>query len=896
MKVVFGVSKKHNIALLLKSSLVSNDNKAELSANYLIPMSKVSNIPMGNDMCVLPAYHPQKGNLKKADLVTSCNEILEYCDVQGIETLVVGDSKYFEYLTGVKGLERQIGQVFDCVHDYDIKVLPVLNYKALEMSPDKKPLQDRAFEVVAATIKGEEVKDKASFKFKDYRVLTHPSQLDELLQHDILAIDIETTGLRFESNELVSIAFAWSDTEAVTIPIHRQLQESNNEVREQKWKDALKEFFIKYAGQKVFHNYLFDAKFLVRHLFMDGPTDYIGRSNGARIMDSDDSMVIAYLCLNSTSRISLSLKELSYPYVGEYAVGVKDVLALEPSVLYEYNAMDVVATFWVYEKYYKMMIEEDQLETYNTIMQPSLNYLLNMMLSGLPLSKGNIDDAYVAINEVYENALNTLQANDYTQLAVRNLRFQAMEKYNGSHIKQKTMDDFDIEFNPNSPNQLRELLFEVMEYEAIEFTPTNQKKTDRASVMEFLSEEHLEERKEVLNSLIAVSQTGIILTTFLATFKDLWFDIGDEDLGRLYGNQRLGGTLSGRLSSNSPNFANMPSGSTYGKAIKGCFTAPEGFLFAGSDYAALEDRVGAQKTGDSNKRKEFLEGFDGHSLRAYAFFKEEIDEALGEELDVTDPASINRIKDELPKIRAKSKAPSFAMAYGSGASKIQALLKCSKAQAETVFQAYHELYSGTAKFAESAIRQASHDKFTIGAYGLKLRTPRINSKDKRIASSEGRTLNNMKIQSYGLLTNKAGIDFQARIERDGMVEDVILINQIHDALYMLIRNDAEVIKWANDNLIECMVADYIDDQVVKNEACLDIGHSWDVQHELPNNATVTWINSTINIADTRVPNTIVMDENKYQSTYKAGKGTKHVSPILNSLSEIMQWRHEISTT
>ena len=47
-----------------------------------------------------------------------------------------------------------------------------------------------------------------------------------------------------------------------------------------------------------------------------------------------------------------------------------------------------------------------------------------------------------------------------------------------------------------------------------------------------------------------------------------------------------------------------------------------------------------------------------HSLRAYAFFKDEIDEMLGEELDVTDPKSINRIKEECPDIRAKSKSPS----------------------------------------------------------------------------------------------------------------------------------------------------------------------------------------------------------------------------------------------
>ena len=57
--------------------------------------------------------------------------------------------------------------------------------------------------------------------------------------------------------------------------------------------------------------------------------------------------------------------------------------------------------------------------------------------------------------------------------------------------------------------------------------------------------------------------------------------------------------------------------------------------------------------------KEHLDGYDGHSLRAHAFFPEELDELGLFDLDPADPASINRIKDEAPDIRQNAKPVSF---------------------------------------------------------------------------------------------------------------------------------------------------------------------------------------------------------------------------------------------
>lgn len=71
---------------------------------------------------------------------------------------------------------------------------------------------------------------------------------------------------------------------------------------------------------------------------------------------------------------------------------------------------------------------------------------------------------------------------------------------------------------------------------------------------------------------------------------------------------------------NIKNMQQIPANSTFGKLIKSCFAAPEGWLFVGADFASLEDRISALTTRDPNKLRLYTDGFDGHSLRAYAYF------------------------------------------------------------------------------------------------------------------------------------------------------------------------------------------------------------------------------------------------------------------------------------
>ncbi len=60
-----------------------------------------------------------------------------------------------------------------------------------------------------------------------------------------------------------------------------------------------------------------------------------------------------------------------------------------------------------------------------------------------------------------------------------------------------------------------------------------------------------------------------------------------------------------------------------------------------ADFASLEDRISALTTKDPNKLKVYTDGFDGHCLRAYYYFGNEMpDIVLAQDSDVCYKANV----------------------------------------------------------------------------------------------------------------------------------------------------------------------------------------------------------------------------------------------------------------
>lgn len=840
---------KPDIALLIKAYDVDEKNKSNLLYRYVQKLSGFGVEKPGFRFTFLGLeQNPDpKKKISKANATSCINKILEHCDTLGITTLVCTDSLYFQVLTGRSKLEESIDGVYPCViSTYEhITVLPSIHYNSIIMAPQKESLLEKSLKVLAQYLTDSYSKPGSNV-LKTYSVCKIPLQLRQYLESIMylpeITCDIETTGLKFYSAEILTIGFGLDKHTAMACPIHKIY---HNENTEKEFKEILKWFFKTYNGKLWFHNALFDVKHLTYRLFMKNLDDFTGMQEGLdAFANTHDTFQVAYLAKNSTYRQSLGLKELSKEFMGEYAENVTDATLVPLKDLLVYNAKDCCATWYVLDTYRPIMIQDDQQYTYDVIMQPSMKPLLKMMLTGLPLDLDRTREAKEQLQAKLDEAVATLHKSHYVKRAVSVLKYQASIKYNESHkTKQKTPDEIELEFNPNSSDQLRLLLFEILGFEEIEKTKAGKSSTKRGFIEEYLQEAKADGDTEViqcLEALVDVSQISIILNTFINAFEELSVQ-HPSGYQFLKGNLKLGGTQSGRLSSSEPNLQNLPSGSKYGKIIKNCFVAPEGWLFAGADFSALEDRIGAILSNDKNKTLEFSQNFDGHSLRALAFFPEELPEGM----KIDSLEDNKRIKKEFGDIRGKSKGPSFAMQYGCGPGKIQQLLKCTKGKADQVYSAFHNLYSGLAEFGQKNKIQGMTNGYVTGAFGLRLRTPKLKAhragtKESTEVGSEARSASNMVTQSWGMLMNRALIDFNTRLEKSEFKNKIRLINTIHDAGYLLVKAEPEVIQWANDNLVDCMKwqEGVIASTEVKMEAEVDFGLDWAHQETLHNRATI----------------------------------------------------------
>lgn len=548
---------------MIKAQDTYEDNKLKLLGSYLQPLAKEGLETPAQCTEFLGINFPKTGTIKKAQIQDNCTQVLEYCDTIGISTLLVTDAKHFCYLSGEAKAEDSIGQVFKCcIEGYQhITVLPAISPVVVTISPSKAPLYYRAFSVLANYINGtyvvpgNDVIRKALYptSISDIR-----QSLKDILHQSVLGIDIETYGdekgdaLRWERGFFGSIAFSPDKHSGVSFLVGDYF--TGNDYLS--IKNILKGFFDNYKGKKVLHNGLFDAKFLIRHLYMKDLGDYIGMYEGIKVFsDIDDTMIMAYACINSTERLPKGLKELSKEFTGNYAEDVKDIKLLTKENLLRYNLMDTCGTMYLYEKYKELLVQENQEQVYNSILQPSFGFLLEMMMTGLPIDRENTLQAQKDLDKIQEDALEIILGSPFVKRAESILKRLEADKYNSTHkVKQKNPDEIDLKFNPGSANQMKVLLFDILNFEVLEKTETGQPSVGGAIIKEYLAISRHNEDTDVVELLTAILDFGSAIKvngTFINALLELSIK-HPNDNWYLNGNLKMGGTQSGRLSSSEP--------------------------------------------------------------------------------------------------------------------------------------------------------------------------------------------------------------------------------------------------------------------------------------------------------------------------------------------------------
>lgn len=245
-------------------------------------------------------------------------------------------------------------------------------------------------------------------------------------------------------------------------------------------------------------------------------------------------------------------------------------------------------------------------------------------------------------------------------------------------------------------------------------------------------------------------------------------------------------------------------------------------------------------------------GYDGHCLRAFSYYQDQCSDIV-ETVD-----SINSMKKKYPNLRQDSKTPTFALTYAGTYHTLMVNEGWDKEKAQRIEAKYHELYAVSDKYIADRLAQANKDGYITVAFGLRVRTPLISQviwggpKVPYEAAAEGRTAGNAMGQSYGLLNNRAAVEFFEKVWASKYRYDIKPVALIHDAIYILMRDNIEVVEWANRELIKSMQWQELPElqhPTVKLGAALDIyWPSWANAITLPNGASQEDIRTLCNTA------------------------------------------------
>lgn len=582
----------------------------------------------------------------------------------GVTHVLCTDGEYFKVLTGCAKTEANLGYVLPSLFG-SFHVAYVPNYRTIFYDPDKvrakieqgvKALADHRNGHYHAP--GEGVIKYALYPKTHVEIRT---ALESLLEMECdLTCDIEAFSLKHPTAGIGTITFCWDEGSGIAFAVDYKPIEGatsapyGEQVFNAEVRTMLLEFFLAFKHRMIYHNISYDAYVLIYQLFMTDILDTEGMLEGMEVMlkNWECTKLITYLATNSCAGNKLGLKGQSQSFAGDYGQDdIHDITKIRLDNLLTYNLVDGLATWFTYNKHWNTMIADQQEEIYQTLFKPATVDIIQMQLTGLPLNMKRVKEVKAVLQAIEEQALLGIHQSKVVQEFTYSLQEKHVVKRNKA-LKKKQISMTDAEtlavtFNPNSGPQLQEMLFEMLGLPIISYTDSKKPATGGETLKALQNHSTNPDVLSFLGSLIDFKAVNKLLVNFIPAFETA--SKGSDGWHYLFGSYNLGGTVSGRLSSSNPNMQNLPANIvmaistalqemfkeqldgfvekgklSLGKLIKSCFQAPPGWIFVGLDFASLEDRISALTTKDPAKLQVYTAGYDGHALRAFAYFRNQL--------------------------------------------------------------------------------------------------------------------------------------------------------------------------------------------------------------------------------------------------------------------------------
>jgi DNA polymerase-1 len=315
-------------------------------------------------------------------------------------------------------------------------------------------------------------------------------------------------------------------------------------------------------------------------------------------------------------------------WLKEYASAGPERRAQMRVQMHEYLALDCYYTARMYPDLVNEVVEEDPalLNHYQNVLMPASRALVEIEMHGAAVDRAFFEEQWAELNR------------------------------RATPILEELREFLDMpDFNPNSPKQVAELLYDPPEkggygLPVLRTARRGKQQEGKTSkqVMKMLKKQFHEDEEiawvidQVLGYRNLIKSAGTYVKGLLERM---------DDDGRIRSDFLPHGTSTGRISSSNPNLQNIPESSHTKIEIRNGYVVPPGYLLGNADYSQLELRVAAWLSEDENFTAAYVEDRDFHQEVVVALFGKTKEEAT-------------------PYERYMAKCCVFGVLYGRGASSL----------------------------------------------------------------------------------------------------------------------------------------------------------------------------------------------------------------------------------
>ena len=563
--------------------------------------------------------------------------------------------------------------------------------------------------------------------------------IDTAIRNGVIAIDTETNNtLQPVGCKLMGACIYTPGLKNVYIPVNHididTRERLSNQLTEQ---DIFEEFTrLEENNTKcITHNGKFDYEVLKYTTGWQMPI-YWDTMIGARILNENER---ASLKLQYIDKIDPTVEKYSIDHLFEsikYEIVSPELFAL-------YAATDAYMTYKLYLYQVREFEKPDNAKLYNLFMNiemPDVEVFAEMELAGVELSIPYSERLKVRYGKMLDDLQQKIDA-EFKKYDKQIAEWRLTPEANYHPPKKDKPDEFDkslseklqVPINISSPQQMAIFFYDILKM------PVVDKKKPRGT-----GEDILEQFKLPICKLI-LEYRG--LSKLISTYIDALPNAVNPVDGRVHTQYNQIGAGTGRVSSDSPNLQNIPSGN---RELRMLFKASEGNVMVGADFSQQEPRLLCIYSGDEKMRQAYEEKKDLYATVAATVHHNN----YWDNMEHYEDGSSN---PEGKKRRSDIKSVVLGIMYGRGAPSVADQIGSTVEEAQKIINSFYDGFPRVKKWVQQTEEDAKQTGYVEDFWGRRRRLPDLLLSKYTIKLKEKTSGINFNpiLHSKGLVTKSA---------------------------------------------------------------------------------------------------------------------------------------------